>query len=351
MGWKSVARSFGVPTTTRGVIRRMGASSRSSSSWERDARRRQRELERQQKELTKMQELERARYEVNVYENYIEVIRSIHKECGDSWNWTELQASNPPHKPQLKNENELAAQKKHDGYVPSFLDKLFHRINKKRAAFKKEIEKAKESDQFVYKSALSEYEEEYQEWTKVTDLARRICSDDLNAYDETIKQINPFEEIEKIGSSISFDCKSKDLVTCNLQVPDEKIIPKEAKSLLKSGKLSVKQIPQNKYYDLYQDYVCGCVLRIAREAFALLPIEMIIVNAKGNWLSKKTGHIENVTILSAAMPRKTIESLNFDSIDPSDSMRNFLHKMDLKKGQGFNPVEDIKPEELVERTR
>jgi len=118
MGWRKVARSFGVPTTARGIIRSLGTSS-SSSSWEREARRRQRELERQRKELARMQELERAKFEVDLYENYIDVIKSIHKDCGEEWNWQEISTSNPPEQPQLQRKNELEAQEAFDNYIPS----------------------------------------------------------------------------------------------------------------------------------------------------------------------------------------------------------------------------------------
>ena len=71
-------------------------------------------------------------------------------------------------------------------------------------------------------------------------------------------------------------------------VKSEEIVPRETKSLLKSGKLSVKQMPKARFYEIYQDYVCGCVLRAGRELFALLPIRMVIVTAMANMLNTQT---------------------------------------------------------------
>lgn len=346
MGWKRVARSFGVPTTTRGIIMKSLRSSSSSSTWEREARRRQRELERQKKGLAKMQEIEKAQFEVSEFENYIDIIRSIHKDCGESWNWQEIKSSNPPEEPQPRREGEMKAQKAFNGYVPSFFDKIFHKIEKKKSALLKEIEKAKEADAIEHKKAYDEYSINYQEWKTLTEIANKICAGNAEAYNEAIKEVNPFKEIEQIGSSVKFSVINKDLIECNLNVHDEKVIPKEEKSLLKSGKLSVKQIPSSRFYDLYQDYVCGCVLRIARELFTLLPVEMALINARSRLLNTKTGHIEDMPILSVVIPRKTLEGLNFDSIDPSDSMKNFVHKMSFKKGQGFNPVEILNPSDF-----
>lgn len=115
---------------------------------------------------------------------------------------------------------------------------------------------------------------------------------------------------------------------------------------MKSGKLSVKQMPKGKFYELYQDHICSCVLRIARELFALLPIEMVLVNCLGNLLSSQTGYMEEKSILSVAIPRKTLEGLNFEMLDPSDSMSNFIHRMAFKRTTGFGGVESLKVSDL-----
>ena len=130
-----------------------------------------------------------------------------------------------------------------------------------------------------------------------------------------------------------------------------RIIPTEIKNLLRSGKLSVKPMPQSKFQELYQDYVCGTVIRVARELFALLPIQMTIINATANLLNTKTGHMEDMTILSVAVSGKTLESLNLEAIDSSDSMENFVHKMDFKRGKGFNPTERLNPSEFQKEAR
>jgi phage terminase small subunit len=293
-----------------------------------------------------MQELEKAQFEVNEFENYIDVIRSIHKECGESWHWQEIKSSNPPEQPQARREAEMKVQKAFDKYSPSFFDKIFHKIGKKKSALLKEIEKAKKADAIELKKAFEEYSINYQEWKTLTEIANKICAGNAEAFNEAIKEVNPFEEIEQIGSSIKFSVVNKNLIECNLNVRDEKVIPKEEKSLLKSGKLSVKQIPTSRFYDIYQDYVCGCVLRIARELFALLPVEMALINSHSRLLNTKTGNIEDMPILSVMIPRITLEGLNFDAIDPSDSMKNFVHRMNFKKGQGFNPVEILNPSDF-----
>ena len=73
---------------------------------------------------------------------------------------------------------------------------------------------------------------------------------------------------------------------------------------------------------------------------------MAIITATGSLLNTKTGYFEEKPILSIAIPKSASENLNFEQIDPSDSMSNFVHRMDFKKSKGFSEVEFISPEEL-----
>ena len=80
----------------KGVLRSMAAAQRRQ---EREAKRQQREFERQRKQLEKMQLFEQARFEVEEFENYIEVITSVQKECGPAWDWEAIQNRPAPKEP------------------------------------------------------------------------------------------------------------------------------------------------------------------------------------------------------------------------------------------------------------
>jgi hypothetical protein len=74
----------------------------------------------------------------------------------------------------------------------------------------------------------------------------------------------------------------------------------------------------------------------------LLPvIDNVQVNAKGSVMNSATGNFEEQTIVSVNIERDKLDRLNFDLLDPSDSMSNFEHRMDFKKNEGFKPVEDL----------
>jgi hypothetical protein len=324
----------------KGFIRSVQAAQHRA---EREAIRRHRELERRQREYSKMQEQAQAAYEVECYENKIDLLLSVHKDCGNFWNWEKIKNSKPPAKPPKNNQKETIARLKFDEFTPGILMRLFKRVEAKRNQLKKAIETAKETDEKDYRNSLAQYEQKYNDWKESQNLAEKIIAGETQAYNQAIKEINPFSEISQLGSSVSFTIINSSIIEANLKPNSAKVIPLEVKSLLKSGKLSLKKMPTAQFHELYQDYVCGCILRVSRELFALLPIKMVIIHALGNILNSQTGHMEEKPILSAAIPRETLEMLNFEKLDPSDSMSNFVNTMNFNKKKGFDAVEKLNP--------
>lgn len=329
----------------KGVLRTIAAESRRQ---EREARRRQRELERRQKQIAKMQELERAQYEVDKLENYIEVITSIHKECGDHCDWEIIQQRPEPKEPQrdriIMNVQQALLEKK--TYSPSRKDRLMRRVDSRRKELDEAVEIAQRTDQKIFQFKQDKYLAKHREWVELQELSSRILANEPEAFTFAIELFNPFGEIAAIGSHIKFHTETGQLFEVSLKANGEEIIPSETKTLHKSGKLSVKKMTKSRFYEIYQDHVCGCALRISRELFALLPTSMVIVTAKSDLLNTSTGHFEEQPILSVAIPRATVDRLNIEALDPSDSMLNFVHNMKFLKTKGFQPVAKIEPSEL-----
>jgi hypothetical protein len=296
-----------------------------------------------------MQELERAKFEVQEYENYIEVITTVHKECGPSLNWDEVNKRPAPEKPSKDRyaHRETDARRAFEEYKPGPVDKLLRRIDSRRTRLASAIESARRNDEIDYWAAESEYKENFKEWTTYRDLSISILKCEAEAFLDAINFVNPFHEISELGSRIDIETDDGRLLDVHLHVNGEDILPSKSKSLLKSGKVSVKKMTKSRFYELYQDHVCGCALRVGRELFALLPTSMVVVTATADLLNTSTGHLEVQPILSVAMPRATLEKLNFESLDPSDSMNNFVHSMKFLKTKGFIPVDKVDSNTLL----
>ena len=326
--------------TWRGALRSIEAASR---RMEREEQRRQRELERQAQAYEKMQQLEQAAYDVEVYENRIDMLKSVHKECGGEWDWQAIYSQEALAAPTQGADFENAALAKLRAFKPNLVDKILGRTKSKITALNDAVEAQKQQDIAEYKQALKDHQEELEDLEEAKKLANRIIQGEESAYLEAIEETDPFSDISALGSGLTFKLPDKSTIEATLSVRDQDSVPSEIKALLQSGKLSVKKMPKGAFYELYQDYICSCVIRVARESFALLPVQVALVHAMGNVLNTETGYMEEQPILSASIPRETLDSLNLETIDPSDSMRNFVHHMDFKKTSGFKVVQKIDP--------
>lgn len=331
MGWK-------------GALRAVAAEARRA---EREAARRQRQLEKQRNDFERMQELDQAAYEVDVFENYLDVLLSVHKDCGPPWDWKQIAIRPKPADPQRQSRREDAAKEALDRYSPSFLDRLLRRADKKRAALREAIPKARGEDDKAFEAAKKQFASDLDDWRQITAMATAVVKGDTEAYLEAVREVEVLKEIEGLGTGVRVQAGWPGVVDATLTVNGEDIVPKESKSLLKSGKLSVKQMPKGRYYEIYQDHVCGAALRVGRELLALLPVQFVVVHATTDLLNSATGHMEESPILSVALPRDTVEKMNFESLDPSDSMSNFVYRMDFKKTKGFAAVEKLDPSDFV----
>ncbi len=319
--------------TLKGAIRTYGTISRRI---ERDNQRQLRENVKRFKEQQKRAEIEDATQAVKEYEAYISTIQSIHIDCSESTDWNSIKLEPKPIEPELKNTNEQAANEKLNSYTPSFFDKLFFQVNGKTKRLNQAIVIGRDKDKSDYENAI----EELDNWNLLQEICKGIECKETKAYKQAIEYFSPFSDISELGSRLSVEFE-KEYVAINLVVNSIDLVPNYILSQTQSGKLSKKNMPIGKFNEIYQDYVCSAALRLAREIHAYLPVKFAIINANGNLVNTSTGMVEEQTILSVAIPKETLNKLNFQALDPSDSMKNFVHKMKFAKANGFSIVEKI----------
>lgn len=281
-----------------------GSGSRSRKS---PAYQRQTDINRRQREIAKLNELEQAKLAVEAYENTIERIHSIHIEADDSINWIKVRGSEPPYQLPC---GEMGEKEK------AALQKL-----------QEEVIAASEQDK-----------QEYLAWERDVQVATKVLEGDIDTYFQVIEEFAPLDDLTEFGSGFEFGCEDPKVMEIEFEVNTEDVVPKEHLSLTKTGKLSKKQMPKGRYFDIQQDYVCSCVIRIARDMFALLPLHTVYIHAVDNRLNTATGYVEKITILSVKLEKGKLNRLNFANIDCSDALEAFKHKMHFKKTKGFEPV-------------
>lgn len=270
-----------------------------------------------------------SRMEVQAFEAYMEGIQSLHKESSGAINWIELKEAPAPFTGD-RGPQEESAKYTLENYKPGFFVRLLRLEGRQRKKLERRAAAAKQNDQ-----------EEYRAWEEKVTLTTAVLEHNEEAYNHVLEKYTPLEELQELGSDLEFELVAPEILMISFQVNENTVIPTEVKAITPTGRLSVTKMPLGKFNEAYQDYVCSAALRMAREAFAVLPIHTIYLHALGNILDTATGFEEIQPILSVKLDRATLERLNLDQLDPSDSMQNFEHNMKLMKTKGFQVVEKV----------
>ncbi len=296
----------------------------------------------EEKQRAKAEAFEEARNIVEQYEALISTVTMLHKDCCNSINWNKLLQNEPPEKISKKNHFETIAIEKRQEYHPSPFTKVLRRTEKVLSKLDNEILQAKEKDNQIYENQVREYEEKFKTWESEKNLASRMLKGEYEAFNEVLNSRFSIKDNPFIGERIDFHFSDEKAPLFDLLVhPIDEIIPTFILNQLKTGNLSKKDMPTSKRYLLFEDYVCSAVIRLSREVFALLPLDTITINAKCNQLNGKTGYMEEAIILSIFIPKKTLEGINMQLIEPSIAIDNFIYNMDFKKLSGFSAVSQI----------
>ena len=177
-----------------------------------------------------------------------------------------------------------------------------------------------------------------EEWQTLHETAGKVLAGDVDAYLAVIEEMRPYDDILEYGSDFEVGTDDPKLLEVEFRVKSAEVVPPQEYVLDAKGNLKEKELSQTAYFDLVQDYVCSCILRIARDSFALLPVERVLIHAADTLLNTATGNDEEITIVSVMIGREKLEQMNFERIDPSDAVNSFPCKMCFKKTKGFAPV-------------
>ena len=284
-----------------------------------------------QRQLQKQHDIEGNTKVVDDYNELLERVVSVHKECDETMDWVGIHALQPPYNYPDAGPHKTKAEHESNNYTPNFFAKLFKSIEEKRRT------------QLIAETLEAELldAKEYEDWKNLNLLSKRIVQGDIAAYFEVINEMKPLEDLLEFGSGFEFAGDCSRAIEIDFKVKSDTVIPNYVLSLTKTGKLSRKEMTKTRYYDLIQDYVCSCAIRVAREVMALLPVEKVVVHALNDVLNTATGHNEQITILSVVFDRHGVNGLNFELIDPSDALQNFNYHMKYLKTSGFRAVERI----------
>ena len=179
------------------------------------------------------------------------------------------------------------------------------------------------------------------ELRELVPFAESVLNGDIDSYYKVIAEVGPFDDLLEYGSGFEVGTDDPRMLEVEFQVKSEEIIPTQYPDMKASGELVMKEFSKSAYYELVQDYVSSTMLRVARDAFALLPIQTVIIHAVDKVLNPATGNDEEVTICSVKIKRDALATLNFERIDPSDCLESFECNVKFRKTTGYAPVDRV----------
>ena len=171
--------------------------------------------------------------------------------------------------------------------------------------------------------------------------AQSVLAGDIDSYFKVIEEVDPFDDLLEYGSGFEVGTDDPRMLEIEFQVKSDDIIPTEYPDMKASGEIVMKEFSKSAYYELVQDYVSSTMLRVARDTFALLPVQQVIIHAVDKVLNPATGNDEEVTIASVKIKRDALATLNFERIDPSDCLESFESNVKFKKTTGYAPVDRV----------
>lgn len=148
-------------------------------------------------------------------------------------------------------------------------------------------------------------------WKYFHRVSAKILSGDIDTYLQVINDINPLNDLLDYGTGFEFGTDSPLKMEVEFQINSDNI-----------------DMPKNSIE--YQDYVCSVAIRIARDIFALLPVQKVIVHAAN----------DGDDILSVCFDKKTFSDLKFNFIDPSETINKFEHNMSFDT-DGFGTIDRV----------
>lgn len=295
----------------------------------------------EQKLARRRADLSQAAAEVEDYNDLIEFLTGVGRDCGEAVIWADEASMPEPVAPELQNARETLATKEFTSYVPSFMDKTFGSPHKRKQELAQAVEEARAADYRDYTEAHGRYTQNWNIWRERKELAERVNAGELAVYEEILKEIGPFASLKNIANGFRFWFADQYRGVVEVDVKGEHVVPDEMKSLTSTGKLTKKPMPVTRKWEIYQDYVCGCMFRGAREIFSLLPVRFIITSAHQVLVNPANGRHERMCLGSFAIHRDSLDHIDFRHVDFSEAAKSFVHTMNFSKRTGFEPVEAL----------
>ncbi|GEM_PF-4038449 len=263
--------------------------------------------------------------EVAAYTAYVNLLRTVHLETVPPIDWAELAADSPA----ISGDGPKAetARRALKAYKPSWVSRLFRREAAERQVLVEALKDAQAQD------AAQVAEQE-----KLQRLAEQVLAGDRAAQEEALGRFGAFEEVRSFGNTVRVQLTGASPVLY-VEMIGEDTVPAEVLSLTAKGTVTRKAMGKTNYHALYQDYVCSCLISAARDLFAVVPADEVLVHVYG--MGQADEPPVKGCLVSARIDRASLDAVFLDLVDSSEFVSATEHHMNHLKTKGFRPVEEL----------
>lgn len=272
-----------------------------------------------------------AKAAVSEYHELMDAVTDMHRKSDERIDWNYVYNSPEPFNINALGPRALKVKEQIDSYVPSASEKIFKsRLEKKMADMKKNLLKAMEED-----------EEAYNGWRSLVDLAGEVLRGNIDAYFEVINEMRPLDDLLEFGVDFEFGSNSSDIIHVEYVADSASAVPFFTLSISKTGRLQKTNLSKSQHNELISIHIASSAIRIAKDMFALLPVEKTVVHIVDNYINELISKKERVTVLSVEFERDRLEIAEKAKSSPLDILQEFRHNMKFTKSYGFRPVDRI----------
>lgn len=124
-------------------------------------------------------------------------------------------------------------------------------------------------------------------WDYLHAAALKVCQGDIDTYLKVIQDINPYNDLLDYIDDVEFGANEADEIYVSFSAKTDGVDESDE--------------------ELFEDYVCACAVRIARDTFALLPVKRVRITAE----------VDGQVIVDANFDIDSFSKIKFAFSDPS----------------------------------
>ena len=284
----------------------------------------------------KLARVEQQRVAITSMYSHAEEFVMLHRTVSERIDWVARARERAPQAEVPEASHEAAALSALEAYKPTLGARLSGRAREERAALESAVAAAREAD-------AAERAEREAAWLEETRLARRLLGGEPAALLAVVEWLDPFGALPKLGKRVQLSAPRPFMIAAELEVHIPDAIPRDLPVVDRDGSVEVATTPEGRFRVIYSDHVCSAVLRIARELFALTPVDTVLVTARGELPDASPGGTSAGVLVSVRFPRKEFSRLLFPTLQPLRAVQGFEHRMKFDVFRGFHRVEPLDP--------